>query len=109
MQHEDSILKQFNTSKIFSPIRREHDQELCISNASVARNTKVKLVFPFKVSVVEHQVETLKSIMAREKGGHPLLCNEFKIINKEQYWRIRHMKVSIHVKLATSSVDQALR
>lgn len=52
------------------------------SNVSMAKNTRVKLVFPFKLSVVEHQGETLKSIMAREKGGHPLLCNEFN--NKQR-------------------------
>ena len=33
----------------------------------------------------------------KEKGNHLLLCDEVKIIDRKEHWRIRHLKESGHM------------
>ena len=61
---------------------------------------------PLKVRLEEHrkavvQVELEKSGMAdhiwKEKGNHLPLWDEVKIIDREEHWRINHLKESAHM------------
>ena len=33
----------------------------------------------------------------KEKGNHQLLLDEVKIINREEHWRIRHLKEAVNM------------
>ena len=65
---------------------------------------KGEIYRPLKVKLEEHRKAVVRGEIEKsgiadhiKKGKHLPLCNEVKIIDREEHWRIRHHKESAHM------------